>query len=221
MVRWTKRYLPPRSRILEGGCGRGQNVWSLHQAGYDAYGVDFAPKTIAYIRECAPELKVHNADVRRLPFPDGYFDGYWSLGVIEHFYEGYGAILQEAARVIRKSGYFFITFPHMSRFRKYKARHGQYSTVPPVFGPEAHGFYQYCLDDLSVIEHLNTLGFRFVKMKQRGSVKGMKDEVRFCKTLLQKLHDSRSTIAITFRLLMDIALARLFGHTLMLIMKKL
>ena len=88
----TKRYLKTGSKILEGGCGKGQFVYSLHTRGYDAHGVDFAEKTVEKIRALVPELKIHLGDVRKLEFPDASFDGYWSLGVIEHFPEGYDAI---------------------------------------------------------------------------------------------------------------------------------
>jgi SAM-dependent methyltransferase len=91
VVRATRKYLPTGARVLEGGCGRGDNVYALQSIGYDAYGVDFAPATVAAIRDAMPELKISLGDVRHLEFPPGHFDGYWSLGVIEHFEEGYSS----------------------------------------------------------------------------------------------------------------------------------
>lgn len=46
-------------------------------------------------------------DVRKLQFADGFFDGYWSLGVIEYFWEGYNEIVNEVKRVI-KPGMFSV-----------------------------------------------------------------------------------------------------------------
>ena len=42
----TNQFLFPGQKILEGGCGIGQNVYGLNCWGYDVYGVDFAKDTI-------------------------------------------------------------------------------------------------------------------------------------------------------------------------------
>lgn len=96
----TDTYLQGRGKILEGGCGNGQFVYALKKWGYDPYGVDYAPKTVLNINTHFPELKITKGDVRNLPFKDDFFQGYWSFGVIEHFYDGYGDILREMHRVI-------------------------------------------------------------------------------------------------------------------------
>ena len=62
-----------------------------------------------------PELHPVLGDVRNLPLEDDSVDGYWSLGVIEHLYDGYGDIFREMYRVIRRDGYLFLTFSHMER----------------------------------------------------------------------------------------------------------
>jgi len=54
------------------------------------------------------------SDVRKLNFPDHYFDGYWSLGVIEHFYKGYDEIIHKIYRVLHPGGFLFLTVPEMS-----------------------------------------------------------------------------------------------------------
>jgi SAM-dependent methyltransferase len=126
VLKCTRRHVAPGSRILEGGCGRGQNVYTLHANGYDVYGVDFAPETVSRINNAIPELKVSLGDVRHLPFEEGFFDAYWSLGVIEHFYDGYDEVSREMRRVLRKGGYLFLTAPSMSRLRRLKAALGRY-----------------------------------------------------------------------------------------------
>lgn len=72
----TKKHLFPGARILEGGCGQGTTVYTLHRHGYDVYGIDYAKETVNKINQYAPELKVKFADVRQLPFPECFFDGY-------------------------------------------------------------------------------------------------------------------------------------------------
>jgi SAM-dependent methyltransferase len=120
----TRRYLRPADGpILEGGCGIGVHVAALQNHGYQAIGVDYAAKTMAMVRQYLPRSDVRLGDVRSLvEFPDRHFAGYWSLGVIEHFWSGYEDIAREMLRVLRPGGYLFLTFPHMSPLRRVKAR---------------------------------------------------------------------------------------------------
>jgi len=221
VVHWTQRYLTAGSRILEGGCGRGQNVYSLQQAGYEAYGVDFASRTVAAVNQQAPELKVIEGDVRRLPFDNGFFDGYWSLGVIEHFFEGYGPITAEMGRVLRKGGHLFLTFPQMSYLRKVKAYLGMYPHLPPAdfdFSPNA--FYQYALDITSVMNDLRTFGFQVVERTGYDGIKGLKDEVGPVKPPLQRLYDSSGLFARVTKFMAEPLLRGWCGHCALLILRK-
>lgn len=68
VIKITKKYLPPSAKILEGGCGIGQNVYGLNCCGYDTYGVDFAKNTINIIKKEFPNLKVFNQDVKKTRF---------------------------------------------------------------------------------------------------------------------------------------------------------
>ena len=94
--------------MLQGGCGLGDKVHSLDKVGFEAYGIDFAPNVVSMINENWPHLDVRQGDVRKLPFEDDFFDGYWSFGVIEHFFIGFDEILEEMARVIKPGGYLFL-----------------------------------------------------------------------------------------------------------------
>jgi SAM-dependent methyltransferase len=221
VIRWTRRHLPPGSRVLEGGCGRGQNVYSLQQAGYEAYGVDFAIRTVALVRQHAPELRLAAGDVRHLPFADGFFDGYWSLGVIEHFYEGYGPIMGEMARVLRRGGRLFLTFPHMSPLRKVKARLGMYPPLPPAgFEVSANGFYQFALDAQRVSDDFTKAGFQVMERTGCAGLKGFKDEAGPLKPPLQRLYDNPGVVAGATKLLAEPLLRRWCGHSVLLILRK-
>ena len=68
-----------------------------------------------------PDLNIETGDITNLVFGNSEFDGYWSLGVVEHLESGAGKAFDEMARVIKENGYLFITFPHMSKLRKIKA----------------------------------------------------------------------------------------------------
>jgi len=100
----TNKYLKKGDKILEGGCGRGQNVYLLQHIGYECIGLDYAKNTVELINKKIPEIDVRLGDVRKLDFEDNSFDGYWSLGVIEHFYNGYDDIANEIYRVLKLGG---------------------------------------------------------------------------------------------------------------------
>ena len=187
---FTTKFLKPGARILEGGCGIGQNVYGLKSWGYEAYGVDFARETVERTRKKFPELRISVQDVRKLDFPDNFFDGYRSLGVIEHFWEGYDEILKEAKRVIKPGGYLFLTFPYMSPLRKFKARLGLY----PVFKKakvDLDNFYQFILNAEKIKKDVEKYGFKPCLQYPFDATKGMKDEISLLEPILQKVYDSK------------------------------
>lgn len=218
--RITKRYIQPGKavRILEGGCGKGHFVYSLTAAGYQAIGIDFAKQTIKEIHKVMPELNVRFGDVRKLKFPNNYFDGYWSLGVIEHFYDGYGNILSEMARVLKPGGYLFITFPHLSRLRLLKIKMGVY---PPfdakVFNKKR--FYHFGFDHRKIIYDLKNRDFKLKEIRPIEGLKGLKDEVSWLRRPLQILYDSKGPIAQLACYAISVIFAPFSSHCALLVMQ--
>lgn len=130
VVAATQKYLPKGATVVDAGCGVARTVYGLQQAGYDAYGVDFAPDTVNTINRLVPDLQVRLGDVRDMPFPDGFFQGVWSLGVVEHFYDGFDQIAADTARILSAGGYAFVTVPSMSPLRRLKAKLSLYPKRP-------------------------------------------------------------------------------------------
>lgn len=218
----TSQYISPskEKKILEGGCGKGNFVYSLFCKGYSAIGVDFAKQTVKKINTVMPSLNVTVADVRKLPFEENSFDGYWSLGVIEHFYAGYEEIAKEMHRVIKPGGYLFLTFPYMSPLRKLKAKLGLYPTLknPEV---EPIGFYQYALNHKKVVQYFENLGFKCLKQKPFEGFKGTKEEsFPLLKSILQKIYNNKSFICKIIDFGLSHGLAPTNGHAVLLILKK-
>lgn len=116
-----KKYLPhPPKKILDGGCGLGRHVIAYRKLGYDIIGVDFSADIINRIKKEVDEnLPVYTTDIRALPFKDGFFDCYYSGGVIEHFEEGPDAALKEARRVLKKGSVFLVTVPYINIIRRF------------------------------------------------------------------------------------------------------
>jgi ubiquinone/menaquinone biosynthesis C-methylase UbiE len=146
----TKNFLRPEDGIiLEGGCGWGQYLGSLSRSGYMTIGLDYAIKTIRILKKGIPTLELIIGDVRKLPFCSNKFAGYWSLGVIEHFWKGYETIASEMFRVIKDGGYLFLTFPYMCPLRRIKGKIGIYDVWK---GGANENFHQFALNWKSVVQ---------------------------------------------------------------------
>lgn len=134
-IKYILLYLP-KGRILEVGCGDGKYVFYLERLGYEVYGIDFVEEVIARNKAISQKSGIGNPsrfkamDVNNLQFPEGYFDGYLSMGVIEHFQDP-TTPLKEAYRVLKKGGICFITVPnklspnHITRFLSPKLGKGE------------------------------------------------------------------------------------------------
>ncbi|MDD5327109.1 MAG: class I SAM-dependent methyltransferase [Phycisphaerae bacterium] len=219
IIGYTQKYLPPGTKILEGGCGMGCKVSALDYNGYDAYGVDYAKETIEKVNQYAPELKVKVGDVRDLQFPDNFFDGYWSLGVIEHFYDGYEKIVSEIFRVLKPGGYLFLTVPVISPLRRVKIKRGKYPEYKE--SEEMRGnFYQFAFEPRHIINDLKSKGFSLVDVKPCDGIKGLKDEISILKPFLQYLYDKRGRAAGLARKILDVAFRRFANHVCLFVMRK-
>lgn len=218
-IRITRRYLSPGSRVLEGGCGLGDVVNALHRAGYVATGIDYAPKVVRLIKAYWPHLDVTQGDVRRLACEDGYYDGYWSLGVIEHFPDGYQAIAREMHRALRPGGYLFLSFPSFNPFRQSRAAAGKYARFggDPGLMPD---FYQYALDPSDVRANFEHLGFELVEHRGTSSLVGLADEWHFAAAIQWALDRLPSRVGTTVSMAMDLLIGRHAGHSCLLIFQK-
>ena len=85
--------LPEGARILDMGAGAGETLRLLRERGFDAVGIDLAPR--------APE--VLQGDFLAAPFPDGSFDAVLSQCALFVSGDGPGA-LREAKRLLKRGG---------------------------------------------------------------------------------------------------------------------
>ncbi len=216
--RFTDKFIKKPAKVLDGGCGIGQNVYGLKKWGYNSYGIDFADKVIKKTKENFPELNISAQDVRSLNFPDNYFDGYWSVGVIEHFTEGYGEVIKEAKRVIKKGGYLFLTVPWFSPLRKLKARLGKYPKFSDMI--DMNNFYEFMLDEKEVIKSIEKQGFKCVLKHPHDAVKGIKDEVKSLKWIMKKIYNAKGIFFKGVRFVFSLLLAPFAGHIILLVFKK-
>lgn len=118
----TLRPNTPGGRALDVGCGVGQVVARLTEAGFEAHGVDVSEPNIAKARKFSERCQLY--DGKRLPFSDGFFQSAGALNVLEHVEEP-EAFLQELVRVVQPGGKIVISSPNFFRvfgFRDYHPR---------------------------------------------------------------------------------------------------
>jgi SAM-dependent methyltransferase len=102
----------PGARVLDVGCGVGQVVARLAEAGFEAFGVDVSEPNIARARRFSERCQLY--DGRRLPFPDAYFAGVGALNVLEHVEEP-EAFITELVRVAAPNGRVIVSSPNFFR----------------------------------------------------------------------------------------------------------
>lgn len=100
--------LPPGSKILDVGCGRGEFLKGFIRCGLNGYGVD--QSTIA--RTVCPEAEILQADLGNepLPYNDNSFDIVFSKSFLEHFYYPEKMVM-EIYRVVKPRGLVITMVP--------------------------------------------------------------------------------------------------------------
>jgi len=149
--------------ILEAGCGFGRYCFWLQKSGVSSVGVDIIREALVtgskYAKSNGLESYFVLADVTNLPFKNGVFDGYISLGVIEHFKskDHVKCSFSEMHRVLNDRGKAFVSVPNPL------ALHHLLPNILSFFGYKPKIFLKplYKKDLIAYAEHE---GFRITKI---------------------------------------------------------
>ncbi|MES2179432.1 MAG: glycosyltransferase [Gemmatimonadota bacterium] len=104
---------PAGSELLHAGCGGGQVDEGLHGS-MRVTALDISVGALRLYQQHNPiAARVRHGDILALPYAEASFDGYYNLGVVEHFTDGeIQRILAEASRVLRPDGKVVLFWPH-------------------------------------------------------------------------------------------------------------
>ena len=212
------KYLPQQGRILEAGCGTGGFVLALRTRGYNVEGIDWAAETIRAAKSMWPDLPLRVGDARRLGVKDSCYEGYISLGVVEHFQAGPEQILQEARRVLVPKGIMLISVPFFNTLRQLKSRLGLYRGYATN-----HEFYQYAFSATEFSSIVENCDFEIVDAYACSAAKGFRDEIAPLRALAAIHRKINGGMWLLLNLILEQQrwARQHFGHMLMLVARSL
>jgi ubiquinone/menaquinone biosynthesis C-methylase UbiE len=100
--------------VLEAGCGTGLILERVARFAGEAWGVDLSAGMLAKARDRG--LRVVQASITDVPFPDERFDVVYSFKVLAHV-EPIREAVAELARVTRRGGYMLLEFYNTASIR--------------------------------------------------------------------------------------------------------
>ncbi len=101
-------------RLLEIGCGQGEFLEAALKMGFDAHGIDVAPRNIEFIKKRRGIDKVTCGRVEEHVDELGVFDIVTLFEVIEHV-ESPLALLAAIKKMLRPGGYLILSTPNLRR----------------------------------------------------------------------------------------------------------
>jgi len=105
------------SKILDVGCGRGDIALYMAKNAGEVIGIDYSKDGIdlansikkTFLQDIFKKVNFQVMNVKKLSFPDNYFDVVICIDVLEHLYKEEAEIaLSEIKRVLKKNGLLFL-----------------------------------------------------------------------------------------------------------------
>lgn len=114
---WLSR-LPKRARLLDLGCGGGQDAHYLWRQGYRVIGLDRTPALLSFARRRSRTLPLILADMGRLPLRYRSVDGIWAAASLIHQAKAVGrVVLADLLDLTQPGGILAATFTHGTKSR--------------------------------------------------------------------------------------------------------
>ena len=100
---------PPKTSVLDLGCGTGMLSLMLVDNEFNVAGLDISFPALCILRQQNSKVNVIQAEAGFLPIPDESFDAVVCLGAWRHFMDT-DKILEEICRVLNRDGVFIVGY---------------------------------------------------------------------------------------------------------------
>jgi O-antigen chain-terminating methyltransferase len=132
-------------KVLDIGCGRGEFLEVMREAGVSAHGIDLSSESVAQCRDKGLEAEVADLFEYLSAQPDGQFDGIMSSQVVEHLPPGrLPEMIRLCAAKLRRGGVLALETPNpecLAIFATY------FYLDPTHTRPMPHQFLQFCMEE--------------------------------------------------------------------------
>jgi len=131
--------------VLDIGCGRGEFLEVMREAGVPARGIDLSPESVAQCHDKGLAAEVADLFTYLAAQPDGEFDGILSSQVVEHLApERVPEMIRLCAMKLRRGGVLAIETPNpecLAIFATY------FYLDPTHTRPMPHQYLQFCMEE--------------------------------------------------------------------------
>jgi ubiquinone/menaquinone biosynthesis C-methylase UbiE len=147
--------LPPKSIILDAGCGVGQTVSYMTKKGFVVTGIDLSVKMLSIARKKYPGCLFQKMDMLHIDFPQESFDGILSSYSLIHIPENHvPGVLSNFYQMLKKGGRIAI-FGQQGETDHY---------VDEPFAPGKKTFFNFFTSE-RITEKLTKAGFSSITIK--------------------------------------------------------
>lgn len=104
------RHIAPSGHVLDVGCGNGQFLFDLHNAGFKVHGTELSSQSAARVPKPIAD-NIYVADLCELNLSPQSFDAICMWHVLEHVRDPH-AICSEINRLLKPNGWLFLSLPN-------------------------------------------------------------------------------------------------------------
>jgi ubiquinone/menaquinone biosynthesis C-methylase UbiE len=108
-IKYFLNKIPKNGKILDAGCGAGNNSGYMTLRGFEVIGIDLSKKMLQLAEQKFPKINFKQIDIKKIKFPPNSFDGILaSYSLIHISKKDIPAVLRKLHRFLKKTGILFL-----------------------------------------------------------------------------------------------------------------